>query len=153
MSKELICVQETGYADYFKKTLKNKVFLLDVKMAESAWDHAINIGTSSYFDLPNDCWLISSDSVRIGDWLEAYNDDDNYAVSKILRDSVNWPEDDFVNFFAKRKIVFKVKWKDFVLYWDDFIAIEDDCPIVIPENKKRKEAILFRPLGDVLKIR
>ena len=152
MSEEFICVQDTDYREYFENAGINTVFLLSENMAESAWNREIHIGASSYFDLPDDCWIIASVAVPIGRWMEAYNNDNNLLVEKLLRAEVGWPDDIFIKFFAKKKIVFRARWKDFLHYWDEFIAVEDDCPIVIPEKSPNKEAILFRPIGDIVKI-
>lgn len=152
MSEELTCVQDTGYSEYFENAGRNTVYLLSENMAESAWNREVHVGTSSYFDLPDDCWIISSESLPIGRWMEAYNNDDNPVVEKLLRAAVDWSDDIFIKFFAKKKSVFRVRWKEFLHYWDEFIAVEDDCPIVIPENGSGKEAILFRSIGDIVKI-
>lgn len=152
MSDEFTCVQDTDYGEYFENAGENTVFLLSQNMAERTWNSEVHASTSSYFDLPDDCWIIASKSVPIGRWMEAYNNDENPMVEKSLRASVDWSDDIFIKFFAKKTSVFRVKWKDFLHYWDEFIAVEDDCPIVIPENESHKEAILFRPIGDIVKI-
>lgn len=152
MGDEFICVKDTDYADYFENAGKNRVFLLNEKLAENAWNREVCDGTSSYFDLPDDCWIVDGKAVQIGRWMEAYNNDDNAAVEKLLRAAVDWSDDIFIKFFAKKKIVFRALWGDFLRYWDEFIAVEDDCSMVIPENESCKEAILFRPIGDIVKI-
>jgi hypothetical protein len=84
--------------------------------------------------------------------MEAYNDDDNATVEKLLRGRVNWSDDTTIRFFVKKSIVFQTRWCEFLRFWDEFISAEDDCPIIIPENGARKEALLIRPIGDILKI-
>lgn len=147
-----ICVQDTDYGRCFQSVRKNTVFLLDEKLAASAWDHEVCAGSSSYFNLPDDCWLVFGKAVSIGRWMEAYNNDDNEILEQLLRAAVDWPDNTFIKFFAKKKIVFRTHWCDFLKHWDEFIAFEDDCPIVIPENFLNKEALLFRPIGDVIKV-
>jgi len=152
MVDEIICVQNTSYADYFENAKKNTVFMLSKKLAENTWNRVVHDGSSSYFDLPDDCWIVTNKTTPIGRWIEAYNNDDNAAVEKSLRAAVDWSDDTLINFFAKNKIVFRTSWLDFLHYWDGFLAAEDDCPMVIPENTPRKEAILFRPIGNIIKI-
>jgi hypothetical protein len=73
-------------------------------------------------------------------------------VEELLRGVFDWQDNRIIRFYAKKKIVFQTRWCDFLNFWDEFLAIEDDCPIVIPENGSGKEAILFRPIGDIVKI-
>jgi len=152
VANELVCVQDTDYDEYFEHAGKNTVFLLEDGMAEKAWKCEIDANSSSYFDLPDDCWIITSKSYSLGRWMEAYNNDDNAAVEELLRDAVDWPDNTIINFFAKKKTIFQTRWCDFLHFWDEFIAVEDDCPIVISESGAGKEALLFRPIGDIIKI-
>lgn len=152
MSDKLVCVQSTDYYDYFESVKKNTVFLLNPHMAEMAWESEIYANSSSYFNLPDDCWIVASKSHLIGNWMVAYNNDDNASVERILRETVDWSDSTVIKFFVKNTIVFQAKWCDFLNYWDEFIAVEDDCPIIIPENGAGKEALLFRAIGDIIKI-
>ena len=152
MSEDLICVQNIDYGEYFEKAGKGTVFLLSGETAEKIWDSEIYANSTSYFNLPDDCWVVSSKSSLIGNWIEAYNNDDNDAVEELLRRAIDWRDDVIIRFFAKKKIVFQTKWCDFLCYWDEFLAVEDDCPIILPKDNSRKEALVFRPIGDILKI-
>lgn len=152
MIEDLICVQDTDYGEYFEKAGSNTVFLLGEKSAEAAWDSEVYGNASSYFNLPDDCWIVSGESNSIGDWMDSYNNDENSAVEKLLREAVDWSDDAIVRFFVKKKIVFQSNWRDFLRYWDEFLAIEDDCPILLPRCSYRKEALLFRSVGDIFKI-
>ena len=152
MEDELVCVQDTSYGEYFENAGKESVFLLSEEMAEESWKNEIHPDSSSYFNLPDDCWVVSGKTNSIGNWIEAYNSDDNYVVERSLREAVDWDDNTNVKFFAKKNIVFQARWCEFLRFWDGFIAVEDDCPIVIPENGARKEALIFRPIGDILKI-
>lgn len=148
----MIPVQNSFYSEFFEKAEKETVFLLSEEEAKDAWSNEIDKSSSSYFDLPDDCWIVTSESVSVGRWVEAYNDDDNLGLARKLRTAVFWGDDMVIKFFAKNKIVFQAKWIDFLKYWDEFISAEDDCPIVIPEFRDAREALLFRPIGDVLKV-
>jgi hypothetical protein len=152
MDSDLICVQDTDYGEYFEKTEKNTVFLLSGETAEKAWNAEVHANSSSYFDLPDDCWIVANKYCFVGGWMEAYNNDDNVVVEELLRRAIEWPDDTIIRFFAKKKIVFQTRWCHFLRFWDGFIAVEDDCPILIPENGSGKEAIIFRPVGDIIKI-
>lgn len=152
MADSSICVQDTDYCEYFENAGKNTIFLLSEEEAQNAWESEICTNSLSYFDLPDDCWVVAHASNSIGYWIEAYNSDDNAAVANLLLKNINWPDDTIIKFFAKKKIVFQAKWCDFLRFWDEFIAVEDDCPIIIPEGDFGKQALVFRPIGDILKI-
>lgn len=148
----MIPVQNSFYSEFFEKSEKDTVFLLSEEEAQYAWNSKIDNRSSSYFDIPNDCWVVASKSVLVGRWIDAYNNDDNVGLADKLRTAVSWSDDTIIRFFAKKKIVFQSKWCDFLEFWDEFIAVEDDCSIVIPESIDTREALLFRPIGDILKI-
>lgn len=152
MSDEMTCVKDTHFVYYFDNIDKNTVFVLRDDLATDAWDREIHKGTTSYFRLPDNCWIISSKRDLVGYWVEAYNTENNAVVENFLRMAVDWPNDIFVIFFANGATAFRTTWRSFLRYWDEFIAIEDDCPILIPETGIRKEAIIFTPGGDILRI-
>lgn len=106
MSAGSICVQDTEYGRCFQSVGRNTVFLLDEELAGSAWSHEIYASSSSYFNLPDDCWLVFGRTVSIGRWIEAYNNDDNEILERLLRASVDWPDNTFIKFFAKKKLYF-----------------------------------------------
>jgi len=152
MADDITCIQETEYGDYFEKAGKNTIFLLSKESAVNAWNFKVNSNSSSYFNLPDDCWIVANKSYSIGNWMEAYNSDDSGYVEGLLRSAVNWSDDAIIRFFVKKRIVFQASWCNFLRFWDEFIAVEDDCPIIIPVKSSAKEALVFRPIGDILKI-
>ncbi len=149
---ELTSVLDSDYKDYFEGANSRDVYLLSKTCANAAWEEAIDSKAKSYFDLPDDNWVVTCNSTSIGDWMTSYNDDERKPVSKILRRNVNWPEDTIIHFFVNRDIVFQSTWFNFIEAWDDFIAVEDDCPMIVPTTGKTEGAILFRPIGDICKI-
>ncbi len=152
MDETLRCVLDTNYGDFFDDVSTNTVFMFSNEFSEHMWSRDIHQGSSSYFQLPDDNWIVTGKSQSIGHWIEPYNNGDNATVERLLRKNIDWPDDTVINFFARRKTVFQTKWRDFLCFWDDFLAIEDDCPILIPEGGSGKEALLFRAIGDILKI-
>lgn len=151
MKDVLTCVLDTEYSDYFDDADKDSIFLLNEGAAKDVWNRKIHYGSSSFFNLPNDCWIAASKSISIGRWIEAYNKGDAKIVEKLLREAVDWSDDWYIYFLARSKVVFRMQWNVFLRHWDSLISIEDDCPIVIVESAPRQEAILFRPIGDILK--
>jgi len=144
-------VQDTFYKDYFEGNNCGTIFLLGKKNANYVWNNEISPNTTSYFDLPDDCWVVSHKSILIGNWMDSYGDDAS-LVSIILKQAVTWDEKTIVKFFVKKDTVFECKWEDFLASWDDFISVEDDCPLVIPDKNSNHEAILFTPIGNIIKI-
>lgn len=152
MNDRLIPVQDSFYKEYFDDIDKTKIFLLKEEYANSAWADEIDSNSTSYFDLPNDCWIVKATSISIGDWIDAYNSDNNAIVANMLLSAIDWDEGEKIRFYVKKGIVFQAKWSDFLQFWDDFVAVEDDCPIVVSESSRQQQALIFRPVGDVIKI-
>lgn len=149
---EKICVKKTIYRSFFEDVREDTVFLISAKWSEALWDKMIYQDKHSYFDLPNDCWTINGNKVRLGCWIDSYNHN-NRDVIEIIEDVVDWSDTDSTIFFVNRKLAFAARWRDFLEHWTSFIAIEDDCPIVMPEfGGDLRECIIFEPLGKVAKI-
>ncbi|WP_062269767.1 DUF2947 family protein [Endozoicomonas arenosclerae] len=149
---ESLPVERTRYREYFDSIPRNSIFLLDKGVSELFWDKEISNKGASYFKLPNDCWLVSGESDLIGSWLDFYNKSDNIPVSNILKSKFKWSDKETVRFCISKCIILESSWSVFLEFWDDFLAIDDDCPILIPSNPINREAILFRPIGDILKV-
>lgn len=116
------------------------------------WNKKIHQGSSSYFQLPDNNWVTANKLQSIGRWIEAYNNGNTTMVEKLLRKNVSWSDDEYVYFFAKSTIAFQMKWSYFLCFWDEFLAIEDDCPIIVLAENSKKEALLFRAIGDILRV-
>jgi hypothetical protein len=143
-------VQKTPFKDIFKNSMEEDVILLGDEKANKLWEEEIDPKASSYFYLPDDHWLISSPSFTIGEWLEAYNTDNNLFVETILRKNINYSKDSLLYFIARKNTIFLTKWSYFLKNWDEFIAVEDDCPILmLVDRKKRSNILVFKPLGDI----
>ncbi len=107
---------------------------------------------SSFFKLPDDNWIIRNESAIIGEWISSYNDDDAKPVSDMLNKNISWGGASIIKFLINRDVAFQVPWENFIEMWDDFIAIEDDCPLVVPSNPKRDGLLIFRPIGDIRRV-
>lgn len=152
MSDEMTCVKDTVNNYYFDKIEKNTVFLLRDDLAKEAWDRKIDKGSTSYFRLSKGCWITSDNREIVGHWVEAYNNDNNAIVEKFLRRTVDWVDDSFILFFPDGLTAFRTRWRSFLQFCDDFLAFEDDCPIVMLEPDGGREAIVFAPTGYIIKI-
>ncbi len=144
----MISVYESVFCDNFPSADRVRVSLLDVNEANNEFVASFGIDASSYFDLPDNHWLISGNSTELGRWLEAYNEDRNDSVSQLLMAAVDWHPDERIHFYAKKSIVFETAWETFVNHWDSFLACEDDVPIV-KSTKNNRNTILFTPIGDI----
>ena len=143
-------VNETIYNDMFEDSEGSRVFLLSPSKANAVWESYIDPVATSYFSLPDDNWVIHNEQLKSTDWIEFYNSGNSKGFADIIQNSVNWAEDTEVFYFAKKSIVFSSSWKVFLNCWHGFLASEDDCPLLMP--KKGREALMFRPIGDVIKI-
>lgn len=149
MSNELIAVENSEYEDYFENIKSDSVFLLSKSLAIDTWEKIIDLGAASYFSLPDDHWIVKSESKAIGEWFDAYNNDKPFKVAKVLKKHTNWSLSSKVWYFISKKVSFETTWETFLLHWDDFLAIDDDCPIVVCDSIDIKEAIVFKPMGAI----
>lgn len=100
-----------------------------------------------FFSLPDEHWIVGADCAIAGHWVEAYNADSPAEVATALT-ALPWQENDTVYFFTGRSLVTESTWGAFVNHWMDFLAAEDDAPIVM--NLQRPwEALLFTSLGEI----
>lgn len=146
-------VNKTFYKEYFEESNSSeKIYLLSEQEAMEAWANKVSRDSKSYFDLADDNWLVAGEYKKLGEWRTAYDKNQIEWVSNILRAHHNWKDNTTVLFLINRKNVFQLSWHDFLLNWDCFLTIEDDCPVLIPLVNCRKEAILFQHLGAVYTI-
>jgi hypothetical protein len=143
-------VEATTHKDFFDDVDENTIFVLDKDSASRLWVSAIDEKAPSYFRLSDQNWIISNSSIVIGRWKEAYNLDDNPYVAHLLQKKVKWQEDCIVRFYISKSIVLETKWEFFLEHWDDFLALEDDCPILIKEGEECVRALLFLANGDII---
>lgn len=65
MSKSKTSVIQSDFSEYFSHVNNSDIYLLDKSVAEDIWDKRIHKGSSSYFRLPDDCWLHTMNSVKL----------------------------------------------------------------------------------------
>jgi hypothetical protein len=143
-------VEATIHKEFFEDVDANTIIVLNKDSALRLWMCAIDEKAPSYFRLPDQNWIVSNNNNVVGEWREAYNLDDNLYVANLLQKKVNWTKDSTVRFYISKSIVLETKWDVFLKHWDDFLALEDDCPILIKEGDENARAILFRANGDIV---
>lgn len=141
-------IQNTVYAENFPQEVGSRVFLLDSAEAESVFGIAFGQGVTSFFDFPDDHWVVKAEKRNVGRWIEAYNADTKEPVTAALQEAVNWMPGEKVYFMVSKSIVLEAPWSVFTAYWDAFLACEDDCPIVM-QNLTEREALMFTALGEI----
>ena len=151
MSENLNPVELTQHKDFFDDVPTNTVFVYERSCGEALWEDVIGMKSSSYFSLPDENWVISKGSRKVGEWMEAYNNDENKQVADVLQRELGWILETKIRFFGKKSVVLETSWQNFLLYWDGFLALEDDCPIVVKDGDI-ETGILFRGIGDILVI-
>ncbi len=131
----------------------NNVYLLTNKEAEEIWKEYIDKTASSYFHLNDNSWLVKNEYNEIGEWLKYYNSGEYNKVGEILKGSYDWKFEDRIYFCFSKVICIESKWGQFIINWDKFLEIDDDCPIVINKSPKNNEALIFTPLGVMIHVR
>jgi Protein of unknown function (DUF2947) len=99
--------------------------------------------------LENDSWIISSQEIGLATWIDAYNEDDSIPVKQVFELRINWKLSDSILFFISRLLVIETTWEIFMKNWTSFLECDDDCPLIINRSIHRKEAIIFKPIGNI----
>ncbi len=146
-------VEATEHNSMFDDVGENTIFVLDKESATNHWINAVDEKASSYFRLQDDNWLVAKKNAVIGAWRDAYNNDDNYYVEKLLNEHIGWEEDSVVRFYVSKLIVLETKWKYFLKHWDDFLSLDDDCPVLIKDGEEKFRALIFRSNGDIVLVK
>ncbi len=150
MNNNLISIKNTHFKEYFSSEIYDEVFLLDTKDANLFWHSYIGENTTSYFNLPNDNWIIKEERIFLAEWITYYNEDNNISISTILKNQISCDNDATIWFCMSKELILKSNWKVFLEHWDCFIAIDDDCPIILIENEA--QSLLFTSIGGLYKI-
>ena len=144
-------IEDTFYCSYFENISLKTIFLLDKKDACNIWGNRIDSSALSYFGLPENSWIDMDEAKVLGEWITSYNNDTNLTVERILRDEFDWGDEENILFFLNNENALKTKWKFFLEYWDCFLAIESDNPLIILENSTVAELLSFTSTGMILK--
>lgn len=151
MYKMKTSIIKSCFSEAFKSVLSNDIYLLSKDLSKNIWTQNIDFKANCYFNISDDNWLVTSNSMVLGNWIEDYNCDYSVNIHNLLCDSFEWNNKDVVWFCINIEIVIESSWLDFKKYWLSFLECEDDCPIVINSNNK-KGALIFTPIGDFIKI-
>ncbi len=144
-------IEDSSFAEEFEGVEPGLVLSHDRPLAAETWGKYIDPEAKSYFKLPNDNWLVSGTTKSLGRWQEDYNHDKWEKIKDILEAELDWKDEDKVWFMMSRVLVLESNWKTFKRFWINFLECDDDCPIVINERKP-KSALIFRPIGDLVRI-
>ena len=148
--KEMISVKNTKFYDYFEdKNSLEKIYLLSKTEANKFWSKNIDSRKKHFFHLEDENWLVKSEKIILGDWLDSYNSGKFKNVSKLLNKKIKWLGKLKIYFIANSDNIFFTDWVTFLLNWDDFIAIEDDASIILNETLNR-EGLMFYSKGDIV---
>lgn len=150
MNDSLIPISSTEFSEYFDDIGNCKIYRLSQNDAELYWHSIFMDNSRSYFSLSDDNWFIRSNSHKIGEWINAYNSNSNIALSEILTKEISWQDDNIIRFCISSSCIFQTTWQCFNLHWSDFLAIDDDCPIVF-STTDTDSSICFRPIGDIVR--
>ena len=152
MERRIPILNSEVYQQYFEELKDKEVFLLSNTESYKIWSQNIDKKADSFFRLPDNNWIVIADQRLIGKWIDEYNLDRYELIFDLLNKSFpSWAEGDTVWFCINKITVIETSWLCFKKQWINFISCEDDCPILINTNKSLC-AIIFRPVGDFLKI-
>lgn len=153
-------IATTDFSEHFPVDLlkqrnvdSNDVQLLGTEEARLKWSAQLGTEAKSYFSIPSDSWLARLPSVTIGQWLGNYNAGNVQRTASELQSHLSWASTTRVLFCVSHRTIIATTWGTFTCLWDCFLATHDDCPIVIPDEGKKRSALIFTPLGDIRYVR
>lgn len=149
MAKELV-TNNPFFAEYFQGVTED-IFLLPENESIMKWWQLIDENSSSYFDLNDNNWIISSKKIKVGLWMDPFNSNTPKDIEMLLQNSFKWDLDSQVFFCINRTCILEATWKGFTKNWIMFLQLEDDCPIILnPSNKN--SALIVSPVGFFIKV-
>ncbi len=144
-------IKKSAYLDFFLNADIEYTYLLDEEQAKMVWQRQVQSNAASYFKLEDDHWLVRAKIENRIEWITSYNESDFLHICCLLEALVEWHKQDTVYFLISQSLVLETKWLELTTYWNLFLTVEDDCPIVI-NPKFSNEALLFTSIGEVYKL-
>jgi len=149
--ESLISIKESEFCEEFDSVDLLSTFLLDKSEAEKIWGKYIDKELKPYHQLESSHWLNATINNTIGNWIEAYNEDDYETVKVILESEINWLANDILYFCMSKYFVIKTTWMDFKAGWINFLMCEDESPVLINENNP-ENVLVFNPIGSIKRV-
>lgn len=144
-------ISRSRFANEFSDARVNTIYQLSNRESQLIWDAYIHKNASSFFKLPDTCWVISSSRVSLGQWLDDFNAEKHERVKRLLEESISWTNKDIIWFCINRNVIIEAQWEEFKMSWINFLYCSDDCPIVINSSGSHC-AVIFKPIGSIMKI-
>ncbi|WP_036114477.1 DUF2947 family protein [Lysobacter capsici] len=137
------------YLDDFSSAELASVFLLEGDEAVAVWREYIGDG-KSFNHLSNESWVVGGSWVTIGDWMDGYPRPLNsQRVAELVSTKSEWSDNEELFLIQNSKNIIKFTMKDFNKFWNDFLSIFGDGPVLISRDRKSGVAFQFLPLGYV----
>ena len=150
--KQRTSILSSMFSDDFAGVRSDNIYLLSNIESERIWTTYIDKSANSFFRLPDENWLITSKRSIIGEWMENYNASETKRIENLLNSEFPNLQNDSITWFCLNKnSIIESQWIDFKTLWINFLQCEDDCPILL-NSSQLSCAIIFRPVGDILKI-
>ena len=137
-------IQHSFYAIYFDDIDNQNIYLLSEELSEKIWKDYIDKKVFFYFQLPNDNWLIKSATQVIGQWVEDHNTTSGGRVAEALTEAVAWQDENAVCFCINSSHLIECPWREFKLFWINFLSCHDDAPIIINCNDRSAAFVFYR---------
>ena len=150
--KDKIKVQDSKfYSEYFDNLQEEDIYVFLKAKSQEIWKSLFDEKAKSYFQLPNNNWIIKSKEIHLGTWIDDYNDDISKNVSNKLENTINWKDDDKILFCINDSSIIESSWLNFKTSWIDFLSCEDDAVLIVNPNNL-KTALIFYSIGTFFKL-
>ncbi|MEL6862997.1 MAG: DUF2947 family protein [Bacteroidota bacterium] len=144
-------VSISHYSDIFEGLACDDIYVLNEQNAITIWKNHVDQKATSFFKLPDEHWLVTGHQETLGHWLNDFNEDHSQRIQQLLNSTVDWNDEDIIFFSISHLIILETSWKTFKNNWIYFLHCDDDCPILV-NSSYSKEALVFRPIGDFIRI-
>lgn len=81
-------------------------------------------------------------------WRDAWNGRDDAWAERVLRDAIDWPDDEEVFFIERPKRALQTRFDVFLRAWRAFLLDDDEGPLLVSRSKP--QVAWFHPSGNGL---
>lgn len=150
----MIPIKNSPLASYFDEIAMQdipEIALLDFGEASELWSSRFETKSKGLHDLSTACWVIQGPWRVVGRWIEAYNGEEPLSeVARLVDQECGWLSEEIVLLVQDSKRILRMRFCDFLKYWDTCMAAFDDGPVLISESR-HGAALSFVPMGNIMK--
>lgn len=142
-------LEKTDIKMHFKPESWREIFVLSSTAAREVWNNRVAGKGRSYFELKDEDWLAAKPYVTLGQWREAFDNEEPEQLRPVLSRIPGWSAATPVYYCINHQNILKTSWGGFLEYWDGFLSLESDGCFVMAADLPEQKAVFFTSLGEV----